>query len=161
MRIKFLIFGVFSAFLLSGCKSPEEKVCLDILEKVVTSPDSTKVNSTDIDSDSDPLSGKSADEIYEWLTGESPSEAIRAGIDNKLKNGMVPTLTLISIDYTTDARIGKIRDEMVCVFSDIGFGQTLYSLSVQGKEFLKKDFVMLFVRIGRPDGLGSLDRVKK
>lgn len=161
--MKVPIIGLFAIFVLAGCKSDEEKICLDILEGVVIDPSSLRVNDSTIRSSSRNLEGKSADEIYEWVTGEAPSPSnqhTRKLIQLQLEDGDVPLQTFVSVDYTADARVGKIRDEIVCIYSDMGTGQTLYSLSVQGKDFSKDDFFMLFARIGRPDGLDSLQRVR-
>lgn len=145
---------------LSGCKSPEDKmvsVCTDIAKMSVADPSSLVVNSGSVVQaipTKESLLRFASLNFDGELTGASKDwYDIQVKELDKLKESYA------SIDYTDKSSSAR-RGQAICWFMDRGKGPVLGSVSVAGKSYSGTDLLMVFVSNPRPKYLSSSNAIE-
>ncbi len=152
-----LLFVIALSFSLYGCKKPEEKICQEILEKMVIDPASLSINGTDILSG--PIRKSQVDEIANLTETPRMKGVLKEIYEKDIERGEAPIQTFVTLDYTANARIGKTRGKMICRYFDSGTGSTLIGVAADGKGYSGDSLDLLFLKIGRPDGLSIIHKI--
>ncbi|WP_447742378.1 hypothetical protein [Pseudomonas laurentiana] len=145
---------------LSGCKSPEDKmvsICTDIAKMSVADPSSLVVNSGSVVE-----AVPTKESLFRFATLNSDGElsgARKVWYDLQVKELDKLKESYASIDYTDKSSVAR-RGQAICWFMDRGKGPVLGSVSVAGKSYSGIDLLSVFVSNSRPKYLNSSNEVE-
>lgn len=159
MKRALVVLGM--AAMMAGCgltEQKDEQVCVDILKQVVIDPETVQVNSVKRTEGAARLSD--LEQLYaKRFKGDIPP-ATQMLLEMYAEKNEAITQTFISVDTTYSARLGKVRDNVLCRYLNYAGHTELISFTIQNKDVEQHQFLDLFMGREAPAGLDTSYKIR-
>lgn len=149
-----------AAVLLAGCgltTPKDERVCMDLVKSVVADPSTVQLNNTK--RVEGPSSVRELEGLYRARRDGDISLAAQNLLNMYEEQGVKFTRTFVSLDVTFDGRLGRIRDDALCVYLSYDGKTELTSFTINNQDIEQHQFLDFFLMRDRPKGLDSSYRL--
>lgn len=153
--------ALVAMLLLSGCVGADklESVCEDIVRSVATDPSGLKVNS--IKTTSSTLRADDLERYFAARYSQGLTENARELLAMRKDELSETQDVFVQVDYTANESRGVVRDQALCRYIEWPrAGTELVSLTVRNRDYSQDDFMMIFLKYGRPKGLSLTYKIE-